>query len=131
MSGDNNNRSDPFEAGVSGKGITVWMARHEWSIVGALGFSAFLFGCLGYYQVMAIGAPDSEYTWWDPVYASLQLFIFEGPDATSGWPLYLQIARALAPLVLLYTAAVAIFKRVETEVSLYRLHFHKRRFVLV
>jgi hypothetical protein len=131
MSGDNNNRSDPLDAVASRKGITVWMARHEWSIVGALGFFAFFLGCVGYFEVMDIGTPGSEYSWWDPVYASMQLFIFEGPDATAGWPIYLQTARALAPLVLLYTAAVAIFKQVETEVSLYRLHFRKRRFVLV
>ena len=131
MSGDNNNRSDALGIGVSESGIAVRMARHEWSIVGAIGFAAFVLGCVGYYQVMDVGGPNSEHSWWDPVYASLQLFIFEGPDATADWPVHLQIARALAPLVLLYTAAVAIFKQVETEVALYRLHFRKRRFVLV
>jgi hypothetical protein len=119
------------ETESSASGTARWVARHEWTIVGGLAILAFLMGCIGYFQVMVFTDSGGEHTWWDPVYASLQLFIFEGPDATGQWPLHLQIARALAPMVLLYTAAVAIFKQLDTEIALYKLHFYRRRFVVV
>jgi hypothetical protein len=108
-----------------------WLARHEWTVVGLIALACFIMGAHGYYQTMHFEVAGGNHTWWDPIYASLQLFIFEGPDETGGWPLHLQVARALAPIVLLYTAAVAIFQQVETRVALYRLLFHKRRFVVI
>ncbi|MCZ6830961.1 MAG: RyR domain-containing protein [Gammaproteobacteria bacterium] len=117
-------------SGPADKPLTL-LARHEWTIIGLLALLAFLLGCWGYARIMTFSDGQGPNTVWDVVYASLQLFIFEGPDETYGWPIQLQIARALAPTVLLYTAAVAIFKRVETQVALYRLLFHKRRFVVV
>ena len=105
------------------------LARHEWTIVGLVALLAFLLGILGYSQTMTFEHQGGSHTRWDAIYASLQLFIFEGPDATAGWPIHLQIARALAPMVLLYTAAVAIFSQLESRVALYRLLFRKRRFV--
>ncbi len=107
------------------------LARHEWTLVGLVALLAFAMGCWGYALSMDFNPETGPNTWWDVVYASLQLFIFEGPSETQGWPLQLQIARALAPAVLLYTAAVTIFKQVETRVALYRLLFRKRRFVVV
>ena len=112
------------------RSTSLW-AQHEWSIVALAAAMAFLLGCWGYALAMSPSAAGSEHTWWDVVYASFQLFIFEGPDATAGWPLQLQIARALAPVVLLYTAAAAILKRTETQIALYKLLFRKRRFVVV
>ena len=129
--GERNRHNDTHQPDAQEAGITVWMARHEWTIVAAIGLLAFILGWIGLYQVMAVGDPDSEYSWWDPAYVSFRLFLFDGPEASQGWPIHLQIARAVAPLVLLYTAAVAIFKQVENEVALYRLHFRKRRFVVV
>ncbi len=108
-----------------------FFARHEWTIVGLLAVLAFLLGCIGYAQVMTFTSAGGEYTWWDVFHASLRLFIFEGPDATGGWPVYLQIARALAPLVVLYTAAKAVWNYVRQEVALYLLLLRKRRFVVV
>ena len=105
--------------------------QHEWSVVGLSAVIAFLLGCWGYSEAMVFSRDGGSNTWWDVVYASLQLFIFEGPDETAGWPLQLQFARALAPLVLLYTAAAAILKRTETQLDLYKLLFRKRRFVVV
>ena len=70
-----------------------FFAQHEWSIVGALAMLAFLLGWAGYAEVMVFESAGGTHTWLDPVYASLQLFIFEGPDETGGWPLKLQAAR--------------------------------------
>jgi hypothetical protein len=108
-----------------------FVARHEWTVVGLLAVLAYVLGCIGYAQTMTFASAGGEHTWWDVIYASLQLFIFEGPDATSGWPLHLQIARMLAPMVLLYTAAQAVWRRVHQRVALYWLLFSKRRFVVI
>ena len=108
-----------------------FVARHEWSLVGLLAVLAFMLGCVGYAQTMTFASAGGEHTWWDVVYASLQLFIFEGPEATNGWPLHLQLARAMAPMVVLYTAAQVVWSRIHQRVALYRLLFKKRRFVVI
>ncbi len=107
------------------------VARHEWTLVGLLAVLTFVLGCIGYGQTMTFVAQGGPNTWWDVGYASLQMFIFEAPDETAGWPLHLQIARAMAPLIVLYTAAKAVWGVVEEEVALYGLLFRKRRFVVV
>lgn len=108
-----------------------FLVRHEWTLVAMLAALAFLLGCLGYAQVMHFTGEGGENTWWDPIYASMQLFVFEGPDTSAGWPLHLQIARAMAPILLLYTAAKAVYSQVNHQVSLYWLLYRKRRFVVV
>jgi len=108
-----------------------FLARHDWTIVGILTVLMFLIGCVGYAQLFEFGTEPGQYSWWDVTYASLQLFIFEGPDATGDWPLHMHIARAVAPLIVLYSAAVAVWSRVGQQVSLYWLLLRKRRFVVV
>lgn len=106
-------------------------ARHEWTLVGLLALLTFLLGCIGYTQQMTFAEHGGPHTWWDVTYASLKLFIFEAPDETAGWPVYLQVARALAPLVVIYTAAAAVWNHIHQRVALYWLLFKKRRFVVV
>ena len=53
-----------------------WLARHEWSIVGLMALLSFLLGCYGYFQTMTFESEGGRHSWWDPIYASLQLFIF-------------------------------------------------------
>jgi hypothetical protein len=119
----------------SGKGRgskrASFVARHEWTLLGILAILTFVLGCIGYAQTMTFADAGGQNTWWDVAYASLQLYIFEGPDETVGWPIHLQLARALAPMIVLYAAAVAVWSQVEKQVSLYRLLFRKRRFVVV
>ena len=107
------------------------IARHEWTIVGLLAVLAFLLGCFGYAQTLHFADEGGPATRWDVVYSAFRLFIFEAPDETAGWPVYLQVARALAPMVVLYTAAKAVWNVIEEEVALYGLLFQKRRFVVV
>ena len=85
----------------AGREPTSFAARHEWTLVGILAVLTFLLGCIGYSQIMTFAADGGEHSRWDVAYASLQLFIFEAPDATAGWPIHLQVARALAPLIVL------------------------------
>ncbi|MCP5128652.1 MAG: NAD-binding protein [Pseudomonadales bacterium] len=107
------------------------LVRHEWTLVGLLAALTFVLGCVGYAQTMTFADDGGPFTWWDVTYASLRLFIFEAPEDTAGWPTYLQFARALAPLIVLYTAAKAVWRVIEEQVALYGLLFRKRRFVVV
>jgi voltage-gated potassium channel Kch len=108
-----------------------FVARHEWALIGLLALVTFGLGVFGYSQIYEYGSPGAEHTFWDLIYASLQLFIFEATDATAGWPPYLQVARALAPLIVLYSAALAVWSKVGEQVALYTLLLRKRRFVVV
>ena len=108
-----------------------FFARHEWTLVGLLAILAFVLGCIGYSQTMTFSDVGGPNTWWDVAYSSFRLFIFEAPEETAGWPMYMQIARALAPMVVLYTAAKAVWNVIEEQVALYALLFRKRRFVVV
>ena len=127
--------TDSQSAKMKGKRASAsrlsFFARHEWSLVGALAILTFFLGCAGYVQIMNFAPESGENTWWDVIYATLQLYIFEGPDATNGWPLHLQLARALAPMIVLYAAAKAVWAQVEERVVRYGLYFRKRRFVVV
>ena len=76
-----------------------FFARHEWTLVGLLAVLTFVLGCFGYGHTMTFVDQGGPNTWWDVAYGSLQLFIFEAPDESAGWPLYLQVARAMAPKV--------------------------------
>ena len=108
-----------------------FVARHEWTLVGLLAVLAYVMACIGFAEVFVLGPDAADHSWWDVHAASLQLFVFETDDATAHWPLHLQIARALAPMVVLYAAASAVWKIVNEEVALYGLLFRKRRFVVV
>lgn len=108
-----------------------FFARHEWTLVGLLAILSAVLGCIGFANTMTFASEGGPNSWWDVVYASFRMFIFEAPDETAGWPVYLQVARALAPMVVLYTAAKAVWNMVEEEVALYGLLFRKRRFVVV
>jgi hypothetical protein len=119
-------RKEHRETGQAG-----FFTRHEWTLVGMLAVLAFVLGCVGFANTMTFEAQGGPSTWWDVIYGSLRMFIFEAPDESAGWPIYLQIARALAPMVVLYTAAKAVWNVVEEEVALYGLLFRKRRFVVV
>jgi len=106
-------------------------ARHEWSLIGLLALVVFALGCAGYAEVLDLGPDPGQNTIWDISYMALQMFLFEASDPTAGWPPYLQVARTLAPLIVLYSAAVAVWSRVGQQVALYWLLLRKRRFVVV
>ena len=126
-----NGQGDASQANQPGTEQIGFLARHEWTLVGLLATLTFLVGCFGYAQMMTFTDAGGPYTWWDAAYSSFRLFIFEGQDETAGWPVYMQVVRALAPLIVLYTAAKAVWNVVEEQVALYILLFHKRRFVVI
>jgi|GEM_PF-1624173 len=112
-------------------GQVDFFARHEWTIVGLLAVLAFVLGCFGFAQTLTFAEDGGPSSGWDVAYNAFRMFIFEAPEESAGWPLYLQIARVLAPMVVLYTAANAVWGLIEEQVALYLLLFHKRRFVVV
>jgi hypothetical protein len=116
---------------TTGRGRESFYERHEWTILGILALVTFAFACLGFAQVMVFAERGGEFTWWDVPYASVRLFIFDGPESTAGWPLHLQIARALAPVIVIYTAIKAVWTVAGQQISLYGLLFQKRRYVVV
>ncbi len=127
----NNTPGDTDHGRNSAAEQTGFFARHEWTLVGLLAALTFLVGCFGYAQLMSFTENGGPHTWWDVVYSSLRMFIFEAQDETAGWPLYMQVVRALAPMIVLYTAAKAVWNVIEEQVALYVLLFQKRRFIVV
>lgn len=108
-----------------------WLRKHEWSVVGTLTAITFVLGCVGYYQVMRFEDQGGDFTYWDIFYSAFQLFIFNAQNATPGWPLYLQVARILAPFLLIYAAIKAIWLQVGEQVALFFLHFRSTPLVVV
>lgn len=115
----------------SSSNLVVWFRQHEWTLVGLLALLAFGLGMSGYYQDLLIRGKGTQHNLWDVLYNTLRLFILEGHDSSKHWPLYLQVARLLAPLVLFYTAAKAIWLQIRESVALHRLRSQSRDFVVI
>ena len=107
------------------------LRRNEWVFVSILTLIAFCLGCLGYVELMRFENEGGGFTHWDVIYGTLQLFIFNGPDATAGWPIYLQVVRLLAPFLLIYAAVKTIWLQVGNHVSLFLLRFKFRNFIVI
>lgn len=112
------------------KRVRGWALRNEWLIVSFLVSVLFVFGYLGYYQVLSGSGPGLE-RHWDALYSAIKLFIFNGPDTTEGWPLSLQLVRILAPFLLVYTAIKTIWLRTGEHLALFLLRFRPHRYVII
>ena len=124
-------RDNEAATSAAAEGREGFFRRHEWTLVGLLTILTFIGATVGYFIELKPGAPDSPYTWWDAPYLALRLFLIDGPEETAGWPLYMHFARALAPVIVAYTAAKAIWSVVNQKVALYGLLLHKRQYVVV
>ena len=114
-----------------GERFRNWIRKHEWTIVVVLTTITFVMGCIGYYQVMHFEEQGGSFTYWDIFYSTFKLFIFNAQDATPGWPLYLQLARILAPFLLIYAAVKAIWLQVGEQVALFMLQIRNRPLIVV
>lgn len=96
-----------------------------WLAVGAVGLAALVLGYLGLDEHYArSSSPRSEL---DLLYASLQLFLFEGGSLVGPLPWKLEIARLLAPAVAGYAAfraLAAIFREQLDALKARRLRDH-------
>lgn len=108
-----------------------FFARHEWTVIGVLALLTYCVACVGYVFLLKPGTADSPYTWLDMAYLSMKLFILDGPEETAHWPLYMELARAMAPVIVVYTAVKAVWRVIDQEVALYGLLLYKRRYVVI
>jgi len=83
----------------------IWR-EYQWMIVGVLAVVACLLGVIGFTRYFAVHMPEA--TWFDSVYYTLQLFSLESGSFTGEVPWQLQVARFLAPGVIVYTAINAL-----------------------
>ena len=97
------------EIAVGGSGKRRW--RHtawvlDWPTIGVAAGLAVVLGYIGFAQMYAAMGENPDF--WDILYRTLQLFVFESGAMTGpiGWPL--QIARFLAPAVTAVTALKAL-----------------------
>ena len=61
-----------------------FFTRHEWTLVGLLATLAAVLGCIGFANTMTFASEGGPNTWWDVVYSSFRMFIFEAPEETAG-----------------------------------------------
>ncbi|MFQ5642413.1 MAG: RyR domain-containing protein [Thiogranum sp.] len=94
---------------------------YQWTAIALLGLFALLLGLAGFYRYFAsISEPAS---FGELLYRTLQLFTMEFDIHASGLPWELDVARFLAPAVLVYTAAKAILAIFHEQLQLFRVRF--------
>ncbi|GMG87703.1 hypothetical protein MNKW57_20240 [Biformimicrobium ophioploci] len=113
------------------RGLADLLRRNEWVLVSVLIVICFAIGCVGHAGLQLSDGAEGSVNYWDAVYSTFQLFIFEGPDVTDEWPLQMQLVRLLSPFLLIYAAVKTIWLHVGTHVSLFFLRFAPRRFVVI
>ena len=90
--------------------------------------AGFVLGMVGFQRYFAsLGRPFSL---WDLVYLSLQLFTLESGSVTGDLPWQLQVARLLAPGVLVYTAAKALLEIFRDQLQLFQVRFAQDHVVI-
>lgn len=116
---------------ASSKSLVHVLRQYEWSIIGLLAIASFVAGCIGHYHLLINDSSDNPYSYWDIAYYSIQLFLFEAADPSATWPWYLQVARFIAPLTLIYTAIKTIFSHMGVQLGLFFLRFKRHKYVIV
>ncbi|MBN2450980.1 MAG: NAD-binding protein [Lentisphaeria bacterium] len=102
------------------------LRRQHWLVIGLLWLTAYALGCIGAAKHFA--AAGEARSPLDPFYRGLQLFVME--DGMAPGPLHpweFEVARFLAPLTTLYTAAAtlaALLRTVVQQILLCRRHGH-------
>lgn len=103
--------------------------KFEWFFVVFLGFGAFILAYVGYHNYFLIN--QVERNTFDIIYHSIKIF---GLDFIDGYlspvPLTLEIARWLAPSVLMYSAAKGIIYLIRKELSILRIKSYKNHVIV-
>ena len=95
-------------------------------VAGGIGLIALVLGFLGYERV-----EGEEISFTDSVFQSLQLFALEGDVPKTGTPWMLDIARFLAPAVVVYAAVVTVLALVRDRAERIRVkHFARGHLVI-
>lgn len=103
--------------------------KFEWFFIGTLGCLAFILAFIGYYNYFLIN--QVERNAFDIVFHSIKIFGFDFIDGyVSPIPLTLEIARWLAPSVLLYSAAKGIIYLIRREFSILSVKFYRNHIIV-
>lgn len=125
---DNSNRQPRSISRLWEHYISRYWHEYHWTIIGVLALAAFVLGVIGFHRYFsALGKPVSI---WDLVYLTLQLFTLESGSVTGALSWQLQIARLLAPGVLVYTAARALLEVFRDQLQLFRVRFARNHVVI-
>ena len=101
---------------------------HEWWIVGSVAVIAALLGALGFYQYFSVR--NQERTIIDLFYLSWQLFTSQSGAVTGEVPFPLQVARWLAPAVVIYAAIKGVLAVTREHITILRLRAYKTHIVV-
>lgn len=89
---------------------------------------AFAMGLWGFAEYNSYGNQSSSV--WSIVYQSLQLFTLEFQQADHAVPWQLDVARFLAPSVIVYTAARAFIEIFRDQLQLFRVRYMKQHVII-
>ncbi|MCU7811089.1 MAG: NAD-binding protein, partial [Candidatus Thiodiazotropha sp. (ex Notomyrtea botanica)] len=108
--------------------LSYWWSEYQWTIIGLLALTAFTLGLLGFFQYFS--AKSEVRTSQDILYLTLQLFTLDSGAVTGPVPWSLEIARLLAPALLVYTAAKALLEIFHEQVQVFRARFAKNHVII-
>lgn len=117
-------QSDSFWSRHVARGWT----EYQWSIIGLLALVAFALGVWGFFEYFR-GVTLTR-SGWSLAYHALQLFTLEFPHQGHSIPWQLDVARFLAPGVVVYTAAKAFVEIFRDQLQLFRVRFQKGHVII-
>jgi hypothetical protein len=110
------------------------LAEFRWVVLGSAGAVAFVFACIGYFeyfnQIHRAHAVDFGPSVGDVVYNSLTLFIPGMAPTRTGLPIWLEIARFLAPIVAGYATFAGLYSLFRDRVQQIRVPFMRNHVVI-
>ncbi len=112
--------------------IRRFWADHQWTVIALLVAFAYAMGVWGWALYLAADEPDvwKNSSFIDLLYRALTLFALEGATEIVGGPWQLEVARFLAPALLVYTAITAFFSAFRTQVQTFRAGFYRNHAVV-
>ena len=108
--------------------IRRWWNDYHWSLIGMLALIVFALGVIGY--ALQLESSALTYTPWDLLYRSLRLFSMEFDEPPGALPWQLQIARFMAPAVLVFAALSAFVAAFHTQMQLFQLRVFRDHVVI-
>lgn len=121
-------------SGSAGGRLVTALSAIRWIVLGAAGAVALVLGYIGYAQYFdhqyQIRQLDFEPRWTDCLYHSLTLFIPATAPARTQLPIWLDIARFLAPAVSGYAAVAGLYSFFRDRIQEIRVPFMKDHVVV-
>jgi voltage-gated potassium channel Kch len=110
------------------KPLRAFLSQYHWTIVGVLILVAFVFG---FYGLKAYFLNEGEArTNSDLIYLTLRLFILEYEGFVGPIPWQLEVGRFFAPLILAYSAVIALLGVMQDQLQLFRARISRNHVVI-